>query len=330
MRSPKQKFLSKKFKAYQNGHLPVHEKEIIDNWFDGKLAEAYTDPQETDPKDHLQAEELFEAIKQKIGPKRKISWYTNNWLRVACTLLVLTGLAMLFSRQQPQDHQLQITWQTFRTAKGEVKKITLADGSMIWMNAETRIRVNANFSTASTRQLKMDVGEAFFQVHRDTLRPFSIATGNIVTTVLGTSFNIKSYPELKTYKVAVASGKVKVAYTNGAKHNTLSKGLTKNQVLSYHHDTQKSDIKIQDVHNISQWRSNRNLFFDELNMAQIAAELSRQYNITVNVIGRQHADQTYTMQLEYQDISKVLQQIVLKTGITYQLSNKVLTLNTGI
>lgn len=331
MRSRKQKLLSKKLHDYQNGKLSLPERAVIDKWFDGKLADAHNEAYDSNIQDQRQANELFAAIKQVIEPKSKSSWQSTAWFKVACTLLILSGLTLLFNRQQSNDTvKDEIAWQTYSTAKGEVKKITLPDGTLIWMNAATQIRVNSDFNTSKARKLQMDFGEAFFQVQRDTLRPFSISTGHLLTTVLGTSFNIKSYPEMNTYKVAVATGKVKVTYENGNSRSVLSSGLVKNQVLKFNLLTQRTKINTQHVSNLTQWKTNRSLFFDELTLDQIAAELSRQYNIVVKVDETEKPKRTYTMQLDYQDLNKALQLIVLETGISYQLTNKVLTLKPGI
>ncbi len=331
MRSRKQKLLSKKLHDYQNGKLSLPERTVIDKWFDGKLIDAHREAHESNIQDEGRANELFAAIKQAIEPEQKRSWRSTTWLKVACTILVLSGLTLLYNKQQSNETaKNQITWQTYSTAKGEVKKITLPDGTLIWMNAATQIRVNTDFKTSKARKLQMDFGEAFFQVQRDTLRPFSISTGHLLTTVLGTSFNIKSYPELKSYKVAVATGKVKVTYEDGNRRSVLSSGLVKDQILNFNLLTQKTKIKLQNVSEVTQWKSNRSLFFDELTLDQIAAELARQYNIVVKVSGLKKQTRTYTMQLDYQDLNATLQQIVLRTGISYQLANKVLTLKPGI
>lgn len=329
MNAREKQFLTKKFSDYQNGELSDPEKKIIDDWFDAKMEDAEAGVNYNNLKAAKLQQELFANIRQTIRhDQTKINWFKKGWLQVACTLLIVSGLSF-FLLTSPNENKPgpQMTWQSYSTSKAEVKKVVLPDGTTIWMNAETRIRLSSDFGTSGSRKLQMDYGEAFFQVKRDTLKPFSITTRNFVTTVLGTSFNIKSYPELKSYQVAVASGKVKVDYHSNGNITALSSGLIKDQVLTYNHDTQKASVLFQNAAHLSAWKSDRSLYFENLTLEQIGAELSRHYNIEVKISGPQKAGQTYTMQLEHQEIQTVLRQIVLKTGISYQLNHKVLTLN---
>jgi len=332
MKAKEQQFLTEKFNDYQNGLLSDPERKIIEEWFDAKMGNDAIDSNPNNLRAARLRQELFANIRQAIPHDRvKKNWYKHGWFQVACTLLILSGLSF-FALTSPEKDEArpQVVWQSYSTSKGEVKKILLPDGTTIWMNAGTKIRLGSDFGASNSRKLQMDYGEAFFQVKRDTLKPFSITTQNFVTTVLGTSFNIKSYPELKSYKVGVATGKVKVDYHKDGKIIVLSSGLVRDQVLTYSHDTQKASIVLRDVAHLTEWKSNRSLHFENLTLAQIGAELSRQYNIEVKISGPSNTGQTYTLQLEHQEIQTVLRQIVLKTGISYQLTNKVLTLNPGI
>src|SRR5690606_31564425 len=76
---------------------------------------------------------------------------------------------------------------------GEKSRLILADGTVVWLNSESAIEYPAQFTgTERTVRLK---GEAFFEVASDSLRPFKVASGNVTTTALGTSFNVKSYQD---------------------------------------------------------------------------------------------------------------------------------------
>jgi len=86
--------------------------------------------------------------------------------------------------------------------------ITLPDGSTVKMNASTQIEYPESFS-ANVRKVKLS-GEAFFEVTRDTLRPFIIETANASVEVLGTSFNVSAYPSACLVEVNVKTGKVKL------------------------------------------------------------------------------------------------------------------------
>ncbi len=94
----------------------------------------------------------------------------------------------------------------FTTAIGEQQAIELPDGSKVWLNAASSLTYDPN--APSQRSVTL-VGEAFFEVARDEDKPFVIQTGDVVTTVLGTSFNIRAYAD-EDLEVAVNTGQVAV------------------------------------------------------------------------------------------------------------------------
>lgn len=92
--------------------------------------------------------------------------------------------------------------------KGERAKITLPDGSEVELNADSKLTYPSKF-TGSSRELQL-TGEAFFRVQNDPKRPFHVITANLAITVLGTSFNMQSYPNRNQARVALVTGKVRL------------------------------------------------------------------------------------------------------------------------
>jgi transmembrane sensor len=108
--------------------------------------------------------------------------------------------------------------------KGEQARITLPDGTEVHLNAESQLVYPSRF-TGSQRQVQL-IGEAFFRVKRDTLHPFHIISGNLMTTVLGTSFNVKCYQNDEQVKVALVTGKVKLdRVTDGVDKKVMGETL---------------------------------------------------------------------------------------------------------
>ncbi len=327
----KKKSLNKYFRDYQLGRLAKEEKQVIDDWFNAHLQINSSNSDEAELSSSVVEQEIFiridRAIRKKSGKSRQT---ILKWLNAACLVMVLGTGAFLMRNAGQKQLQEHLFLKSYQTARGEVKQITLPDGTLIWMNAVTKIQLISDFKATGLRKLKFEYGEAFFKVKRDTLRPFSISTGQYVTTVLGTSFNIRSYPEMNSYKVAVASGKVKVDFRNGSAVKKLSEGLTKDQVLIFDAKTSKTLIFNTDVSRMSSWRANRSMYLDGLTLNQIGQELSRQYNIDVNVNSdNNQIARKYSIELRHYDLNTVLRRLVLKTGMNYQLTDKLLTLNSS-
>ncbi|MCP6755955.1 FecR domain-containing protein, partial [Klebsiella pneumoniae] len=79
-------------------------------------------------------------------------------------------------------------WRTYTTARGELRSVELADGSVVHINTQSRIDVNLS---PRAREVRLVGGEALFKVQRDTTRPFLVYSGNAVIQAIGTQFNVR-------------------------------------------------------------------------------------------------------------------------------------------
>ena len=131
------------------------------------------------------------------------------WLKAAVAAVLLVLFAwVLYTTNKPGTAPLELLVK--ETQRGQKSTITLADGSTVMLNAQSRLTYPRQF--AGTREVVLE-GEAFFLVNHNPDKPFVVRSGRLQTTVLGTSFNIEAFPE-KNIKVTVATGKVRVRHTN--------------------------------------------------------------------------------------------------------------------
>lgn len=77
-----------------------------------------------------------------------------------------------------------------RTARGEIRRVPLDDGSMLAVNTETRLRVALE---RSVRRIDLERGETWFQVAKDTARPFVVAAGGVRVRAVGTAFSVRRH-----------------------------------------------------------------------------------------------------------------------------------------
>lgn len=122
------------------------------------------------------------------------------WMRAAAVILLLISVGYGWRQWQNNTNQAI----AFVTQEEEKEAVTLPDGSKVWLNE----RSSLTFDQRGGKRLVTLEGEAFFEVKRDEKHPFVITSGQAVTTVLGTSFNVRAYPKEAAVQVTVASGKV--------------------------------------------------------------------------------------------------------------------------
>ena len=326
MKSKQRKFLSRHLSEYQSDRRGTARNTIIEDWFAAKESQA------AEQGSHVNTEmgdEIFSQITAKISnPVQKQHSANVRWAIAAsivfllafCTFLILKNRSLVNSAPE-------MVYDSYTTGNGEMKKIMLPDGTAIYLNAATTVRVPRNFKSAAFRRVMLDGGEAFFEVKRDTLRPFSIATGTYLTTVLGTSFNINAYPERSGYQVAVRTGKVRVEKIVGKQILLLAEKLVKNQVLSDREGAQEPQLTNEPTGKFADWRTDHSSYLDQMDLVQIGELLSRQYNINVEVKAKGISLPKYSFSLKYSSLPQALAFLAIKTGMDYQLTDHSLIIN---
>lgn len=101
-----------------------------------------------------------------------------------------------------------LAFNTFIVPKGGEYSLELADGSVVWMNSESSLRFPEKFSS-DKREVYLD-GEAYFQVTKDSNRPFYVRTKNYDVRVLGTTFNVSAYRDDRVWHTTLVEGAVLV------------------------------------------------------------------------------------------------------------------------
>ncbi|SHM58384.1 FecR family protein [Chitinophaga jiangningensis] len=118
-------------------------------------------------------------------------------------MLVYTGGRQ--SEGQPE-------FNTLTTPKGGQYRLTLPDGSKVWLNAMSSLRFPASFP-GKERRVEVQ-GEAYFDIATNTQQPFIVMAANTAIEVLGTKFNVNAYTEQQTLTTTLLQGKVKVSSAN--------------------------------------------------------------------------------------------------------------------
>ena len=140
--------------------------------------------------------------------------------RIAAGLIVLVSCVFILQHYfGKEENAPKIQNITKANGAGQKSKIYLPDGSIAWLNSESEISYPDSFPDNSrTVTLK---GEAFFEIAPDAYKPFTVISGSVSTTALGTSFNIRNYADERNVKIAFATGKVKINFASGIKEVIL-------------------------------------------------------------------------------------------------------------
>lgn len=150
-------------------------------------------------------------------------------------------------------------------------RVVLGDGTVIWLNSDSRLEYPEKFAKGE-RKVRV-TGEAFFDVVRDTLRPFVVETERQTVTVLGTEFNVSAYPS-EPVMTTLASGKVTVMPENGTGGVVLTPG--EQAVLKV--DADHLIVRQVDIDDVVSWK-NGIINIENMALSEILKVVSRAYDV---------------------------------------------------
>lgn len=161
-----------------------------------------------------------------------------------------------------------LAYDCLSTPRGGQYQLTLPDGSKVWLNSESTLSYPVAF-VGSQRKVRLS-GEGYFEVVTDAAHPFHVETAKGDIEVLGTSFNVSSYPDEKAEMTTLLTGKIKVNTT--AKTVLLRPGEQVFQTAS------SMAIRHPNLQTVTAWR--RGFFnFSEADVQTVMLQLSRWYDV---------------------------------------------------
>lgn len=184
---------------------------------------------------------------------------------------------------------------------GEMKQVFLPDGSEVWLNAGSMLLYSDDFS-GSSRRLFLS-GEAIFRVEKDPDHPFIVKTQYMEIEALGTTFNVKSYPDAGTMAVTLEEGSVRVDVTGKV---NVSEVINPNEQLIYDHRQGKTSRLQVDAELVSKWKEGY-LVFEEASFEEIIRTVERRFNVTVYYDVRKYGGGRFSVKYTpYENVRQVL------------------------
>ncbi|SDE81987.1 FecR family protein [Dyadobacter soli] len=263
-------------------------------------------------------------LQERHHPKPpRIAWlYPLLAAAAACLLLVASWNYFRHPATQPGSIAVvgkKIEYRYLQTADGERKRFLLPDSTVVYLNAGSRLTYPAGFS--DTARVAWLTGEGYFEVAKDSTRPFTIHTASTRTTVLGTAFNLKSYPG-SNVTLVVSEGKVRFASKTAG---TAPLILTANERGIY--DLREDRLAQDRVYARGHygWVHDK-LAFDNQPLSDIAPVLERWYGIKVVITAPELAARRCTGSFVNPSLENLMGSLAYSLNIKYKIENKNLTI----
>ena len=254
---------------------------------------------------------------------------------VAFSLLILKRDMFMLSERKVQKLELIVP-------SGEKSQLILADGTQVWVNSESRLIYPVNFKSRE-RKILLE-GEAYFDVSKVNNSQFIVYTQDVMVKVMGTKFNVKSYPKDRTIETTVVEGLVRVEDEVGNKRfsPTLLKTADKMVIRKDYPENQSPDLERENgdktiqksvpvakeeilirhvnTENITSWKDHL-LVFDNETLEEIALKMSRWYKVQVDILDADLKSHRYTGKfVNNESLDQVLEAINLTTPIQYNIN----------
>ena len=239
------------------------------------------------------------------GPPVAGRWNTAPVFRAAAVILLIlaigiTSVYLGVFRDDTTDSSLR------HFAEEGVSTIDLPDGSRVFLNKGAEITLPGGFELERSVALK---GEAYFEVMSDPVTPFTVRSGNVVVSVLGTSFNVKETGQAGEIEVYVESGKVRVSREPSGEFITLEPGEIGFAGPDHLNRSQQNDP------NYVAWKTKDFKFVDE-ELTRVLRELEESYHVQIEADAENLAGMRITAAYREQSIEAILETIGTAFGFT--------------
>jgi ferric-dicitrate binding protein FerR (iron transport regulator) len=256
-------------------------------------------------------EQALNKVRRRLGFTRIFPiWKWAQRIAVVLILPLITLLAIQYIRMNNAPQQMLVA----RTNPGMTTSIVLPDSTIVVLNSESTLRYPSSFKGADIRQVTLS-GEAFFKVRRDSGRRFIINSGHGTSVeVLGTTFNVESYPQDNNVTATLLEGKIKFGYS--------STGMAKNFVMrpgeKVIFNSSKGQITVSRTSGEveSAWKDGK-IVFDNTPMVEALRLLGKRFNVTFKIKSARLANDSFTGSFTNQRLEQILEFFKVSSNIRW-------------
>lgn len=209
-----------------------------------------------------------------------------------------------------------LVYNTIRVPVGGFYQLTLADGTRVWLNSMTDLRYPVNF-TGTSREVYLK-GEAYFEVNRDTSKPFIVRLEGSSVTVLGTSFNVKAYADENNIYTSLVKGAVRFTSDKGGKQVELKPGMQ----CAWNSVSGETEVREMDLEQFVSWKDGR-FVFELITLDEMMRQLKRWYDIDVVYLDEKVKTYEFWGTIDRNmDLDKVLAIVEKVSNVTFEVQGK--------
>ncbi len=269
----------------------------------------------------------FDSVNPTLKRKRVLLFS----LSIVC-VLIFSAILWRYSgsnSEEPPVPDKSFTGEV-STTMGNRTRLLLPDSSEVWLNANSKLTYDKQFGIKNRNTTL--TGEAFFEVRKGSL-PFQIKARGVQVKVMGTAFNIKSYPDEKTTVTSLIRGKVEITIDKRPGETFVLNPDEKLIVADEQQEVSKKGLKKGDLVVLSQlthnnddiiietsWVDNK-LVFENESFAELAEKMERWYAVSIEFRDDEIANQRLSGTFTNESIQEALEELQMTTRFHYTIKS---------
>jgi len=261
-------------------------------------------------------EEHYSSIREL-----RSSWFSWQYKVAATVLLLCVSIAVFYTIYIHYDkgtlpaHTHTQEWTIKENPAGIKSTFTLGDGTRVTLNANSKLSISPEYGT-ELREVKLE-GEAFFDVTPNMNTPFIVKSDNIITRVLGTSFNISAYPNDPQLNVAVVTGKVNVR----DELTGLNNNLLPHDMICYDKSSTSYTVEQFEYDDQIGWKEGI-IKFEEASFAEVRRKLSRWYDVDFIIENDMEVEGKFTGYFKDKSLQEIMNGLSFTSEFNYEIKGK--------
>lgn len=253
-------------------------------------------------------------VKKKFGYSmyHQVVNFSRYYQRIAAVLFIPLVLGISFYLfYNPLGEE---NFYTAEAPLGQKAKVELPDGSTVWLNSGSNIRYSSSFNKKNrTIDLK---GEAFFEVKKNTGKPFFVRTPFLDVRVTGTRFNVNAYDDEAYIETSLIEGKVNVVLKGENKPLQLDPG----NVMAYSKSSREVSTSKLNKDIAIGWKDNRLIFIDD-DFYRLTRKIEKWYNVAIIYNPEDFKENKLTVKLqEGEQLNRLLE--IIETAVGAKCTTK--------
>ena len=227
---------------------------------------------------------------------------------------------------QKENNSTELVYNILTIPNGKKFQVVLSDGTTVYLNAGSSFKYPENFIDSENRQVYLLKGEAYFEVAKDVKHPFVVNTNAVNVRVLGTEFNISSYPEDASISTVLIEGAVSIYGNKKIYNKAASLKLKPGYKASWNKIKKDVTVEEVDIKIYTGWKDGE-LIFKNTQFKNIIKKLERHFNVSITSNNAKLNEEYFDAKFDIETIDQVLNAFNKSIKIQYTIEDNQIIIN---